>query len=92
MRTSYVKFSVLVPVDRNPPDVQGLEVEHWANSTNTILSWNPNAINASHVDIDISQFDSYDFLLHQASLSSFKRIPNTGSYNLDYSKKNVLSR
>ena len=79
-----------IPVERNPPDVQGMEVERWANSTSTILSWNPNAINATHVDIDISQFDDQQFLLHQGSLTSFKNVPNTGIYNLDYSKENVL--
>ena len=87
----YVIF-LLVPVDRNPPDVQGLEVEHWANSTSTILSWNPNEINASHVDIDISQFDDDQFLLFPASVTSFKNIPNSGIYNLDYSKENLLSQ
>jgi hypothetical protein len=85
---------VLVPMDRNPPDIQGLEVENWANSTNTIISWNPDAINASHVDIEISQFDSFEFRLHQlqGGLISFKHVENSGSYNLDYSEENVVPR
>ena len=82
---------VLVPFGRNPPDIQGLEVEHWANSTQTVLTWNQNALNASHVNIDISQFDLFQFYLHQASLTSFKHLPNSGSYHLDFSKENILS-
>ncbi|CAB4015180.1 Hypothetical predicted protein [Paramuricea clavata] len=83
---------VLVPLGRNPPDIQGLEVEHWANSTKTILTWNQNEINESHVDIEISQFDFFEFRLHPASLASFKHVPNSGSYYLDFSEENISSR
>ncbi|CAB3982811.1 Hypothetical predicted protein [Paramuricea clavata] len=80
-----------IPLGRNPPDIQGLEVEHWANSTKTVLTWNQNAINESHIDIDISLFDSFEFRFHQASLASFKHVPNSGSYHLDFSEENISS-
>ena len=84
-------FPILVPLGRNPPDIQGLEVEHWANSTKTVLTWNKNAINASHVDIEISLFDTFEFRIHEASLVSFKYVPNSGNYHLDFSEENILS-
>ena len=84
-------FLILVPLGRNAPDIQGLEVEHWANSTKTVLTWNQNTINASHVDIEIFLFDTFEFRLHQASLSSFRHVPNSGSYHLDFSEENIPS-
>ena len=84
-------FFVLVPLARNPPDVQGLEVENWANSTKTILTWNPNAVNSTYVDIEISEFDSFKFHLHDASLASFTKVPNSGSYQLDFSEEKISS-
>jgi hypothetical protein len=82
---------VLVPLGRNPPDVQGLEVEHWANSTTTVLTWNQNALNESHVDIEISLFDTFEFRIHQANLASFRDVPNSGSYHLDFGMENIIS-
>jgi hypothetical protein len=82
---------VLVPLGRNAADVQGLEVKYWQNSTKTVLTWNPNAINESHVDIEISQFDTSDFRLHPASLAGFRHVPNSGNYHLDFSEKSIAS-
>ncbi|XP_028410519.1 sushi domain-containing protein 2-like isoform X2 [Dendronephthya gigantea] len=74
-----------IPLARNPPDIKGLEVENWANSTKTILTWNPSAVNSTYVDIEISAFDAFKFLLHDVSLASFKEVLNSGSYHLDFS-------
>jgi hypothetical protein len=78
-----------VPLGRISSDIEGLEVERWANSTSTILSWDPNAFNASHVDIEVSLFDKFQFLLHQGGLTRFQQVPNTGNYHLDYSSENI---
>ena len=82
-------FSILVPLGRNVPQVKGLEVEHWANTTKTVITWDQKAINASHVDIEISLFDTFEYRLHEGSLASFKRVPNSGIYHLDFSKENI---
>ena len=81
-----------VRLGRNPPDIQGLEVPQWAESTKTVLKWNEEEVNASYVDIDISLFDSFEFRLHRASLGSFKYVRNSGSYDLDFSKENIDSK
>ena len=82
---------ILVPLGRNPPDVQGLEVKNWANSTNTVLTWNNNSINASHVDVEISLFDYQGYRLHEGELVTYKNITNSGNYYLDFSKDKVIS-
>ena len=81
----------LAPFGRNPPDVQGMEVEKWANFTNTVLTWDQNSINASHVDIELSLFDAFEYRLHQGGLTTFKNVPNSGSYHLDFSKDSIYS-
>lgn len=73
------------------PDIQGLEVKQWANSSTTLLTWNKNAINASHINIDIYQFDDVEYRLKQDALATFKHVPNTGSYQLDFSEKNIAA-
>ena len=85
-------LSILVPLGRNPPDVQGLEIEHWANSTSTVLTWDRNAINSSRVDVEIFVFDSSMFRLHDTSLATFERIPNSGRYNLEISEEAISSQ
>ena len=79
-----------VRLGRNPSDIQGLEVPHWADSTKTVLKWNEKEVNASHVDVDISLFDSFEFRLHHASLASFKNVLNSGTYDLDFSLRGIL--
>jgi hypothetical protein len=69
-----------------------MEVEHWANSTKTVLTWDQNLINASHVDIQMSLFDSFEFRIHKASLASFEHVPNSGKYHLDFSEQNILPK
>ena len=66
-------------------------MEHWQNSTKTVLTWNQNAINESHVDIEIFLFDTSDFRLNQASLASFEHVPNFGNYHLDFSEESIAS-
>ncbi|XP_028417110.1 sushi domain-containing protein 2-like [Dendronephthya gigantea] len=78
-----------IPIGRNPPDIEGLEMKQWVNSTKTVLTWDQNAINATHIDIEISHFDSFDFRLHHGSLKTFKKVPNSGSYALDFSEKSL---
>ena len=84
--------SPLVRLGRYPPDIQGLEVQQWADSTKTVLKWNEEEINASHVDIKISLFDSFEFRLQKHSLAIFKDVLNTGSYHLDFSEENISSK
>ena len=79
----------LVALGRNPPDIQGLAVPDWADSTQSVLKWNEKEINASHVDIKISLFDSFEFRLHEDSLVSFKQVPNNGRYTIDFSEENI---
>ena len=81
-----------IPLGRNAPDVKGLEVDDWANSTKTVLTWDQNLINASHVDVHISLFDTFQFRIHKASLASFKRVLNSGKYLLDFGEKNIAPR
>ncbi|XP_028415613.1 sushi domain-containing protein 2-like [Dendronephthya gigantea] len=78
-----------IPIGRNPPDIEGLEMKQWVNSTKTVLTWDQTAINATHIDIEISQFDTFDFRLHQGSLTTFKKVPNSGSYALDFGKDSI---
>ena len=82
----------LVPLGRNPPDIQGLDVPNWADSTQSVLNWDEKEINATHVDIKISLFDSFEFRLHEDSLVSFKQVLNNGSYTLDFSEENIFSK
>lgn len=87
------KFSFIsVPLGRNPPDIEGLEPQKWTKSTKTVLTWNPSVFNSSQVDIKISQFDATEFRLHDASLASFKNIPNTGKYLLDFSSEKIFPK
>ncbi|XP_028415602.1 sushi domain-containing protein 2-like isoform X2 [Dendronephthya gigantea] len=76
-----------IPLGRNPGDIDGLEMKRWVNSTKTLLTWDQNDINTTHVDIEISQFDTFDFHLHHGSFASFKNIKNSGSYLLDFSEE-----
>ena len=73
---------VPVPLGRIPPDVEGLNVEQWANSSSTQLTWDSAAINTSRVDIDIFHFESVNLRLLDQSFKSYKNIPNTGKYIL----------
>ena len=57
---------VPVPLGRIPPDVEGLNVEQWANSSSTQLTWDSAAINTSRVDIEILRFDSVNISLTKA--------------------------
>lgn len=90
-KSNAIVSSPLVRLGRNPPDIQGLEEQHWVNSSKTVLKWNEKEINASHVDIKISLFDSFEFRLRKNSLAIFESIPNTGSYHLDFSEENISS-
>ncbi|XP_028416696.1 uncharacterized protein LOC114540886 [Dendronephthya gigantea] len=78
-----------IPIGRNPPDIEGLEMKRWVNSTKTVLTWDKNAINATHIDIEISQFDTFDFRLHHGSLKTFKKVPNSGNYAFDFGKDSI---
>ncbi|XP_046863081.1 protein mesh-like isoform X2 [Xenia sp. Carnegie-2017] len=76
-----------IPLGRNPPDVQGLEVEKWADSTRTVLTWNKNEINSSHVNITIQ---NGFFLQKLNDLVTFHDVPNSGRYELDFSYGSIL--
>ena len=64
-------------------------MKRWVNSTKTVLTWDENAINATLVDIEISQFDTFDFRIHQGSLTTFEKVPNSGNYAFDFSKESI---
>ena len=81
----------LVPLGRNIPEIRGLRVEQWANSTSTVLTWDQDAFNSLHVDVEIFLFDSFRFRLHDTSLVTFKSVPNTGNYNLGLNKETIPS-
>ena len=69
---------------RNPPDVQGLDVDKWIDSSSTQLNWNPNVLNTSKVDVEVLLFDTANRRLSDESFKKESNIPNTGTYTLNF--------
>ena len=70
-------------MNRYPPGIHGLEVEHWIYSDSTSITWNPNVTDSSEVIVEIiSLFLNESMVKSHSCLATFENIPNTGQHNL----------